>query len=215
MTENVTASPVNDTLDLKPCPFCGAQPRVMEIEDEGYRLWCHCGIETFPVLDKDSLASIWNHRFDADLQKLIEGVSDSEDSNGRRASALNSKIYLKPCPFCGAQPELLPCPNPDDEGYLVRCLCDSCFMVSKTVLQPTIEAAADAWNVRTSDHSSASTSYLKTIPFQMYACGTLLAAVGSGLHSGISYFFTSLGLAVMVGSVLLTVFTANERILND
>lgn len=52
---------------------------------------------------------------------------------------------LKPCPFCGRDPGIIPCPNPSDEGYFVCCLCGAGIML----LHPTAESAASVWNTRT------------------------------------------------------------------
>lgn len=62
---------------------------------------------------------------------------------------------LKPCPFCGCEPELHECSaGPINEsglpetGWFIRCLCDSGDICVETVWHPTIESVSAAWNRR-------------------------------------------------------------------
>lgn len=54
------------------------------------------------------------------------------------------KIELKPCPFCGCQPDVLKHPK----GWVVSCgNCSKCMAVV-TAPRSTMEHAANIWNTR-------------------------------------------------------------------
>lgn len=53
--------------DLKPCPFCGEMPRIIEHEYTGasntYGVRCRCGAQSFQFYEEPSLAAnAWNTR---------------------------------------------------------------------------------------------------------------------------------------------------------
>lgn len=67
--------------ELKPCPFCGKKPDVIEYSSYGsihYRVQCHaCGTGTRSVLAKARLSILWNTRHsDPMLEELAEKVAD-------------------------------------------------------------------------------------------------------------------------------------------
>ena len=55
-------------------------------------------------------------------------------------------IKLKPCPFCGREPEMVELPNNYSNEYFVRCTTDDC--VEQVMLYLSKEEAAEKWNRR-------------------------------------------------------------------
>lgn len=46
---------------IKHCPYCGAEAYLAEV-DEGFRVYCLCGVRTDIFKSKDKAASVWNAR---------------------------------------------------------------------------------------------------------------------------------------------------------
>ena len=55
---------------------------------------------------------------------------------------------LKPCPFCGGEPNLIVEKYPDGKDYCVKCINLVCLCNPETVHYDTKEEAEEAWNVR-------------------------------------------------------------------
>ncbi len=110
-------------------------------------------------------------------------------------------LKLKPCPFCGSQPQLRECPNPEDKGYYICCLCFPVQISVETLLQPTVEAAAAEWNTRAGNRSFQLSQ--QHIPFILFAAGSFLFSVGAGFNGGLAASFLSFGAALSVSSLFL------------
>jgi len=58
---------------------------------------------------------------------------------------------LEPCPFCGKIPKMWIMYSgnfPEQEGYLVRCREDECYIKPETPVYISSRLAVDAWNWR-------------------------------------------------------------------
>ena len=55
-------------------------------------------------------------------------------------------IKLKPCPFCGREPEMVELPYDYSNEYFVRCTTDNCVEQAMPYLSK--EEAAEKWNRR-------------------------------------------------------------------
>ncbi|WP_420207989.1 Lar family restriction alleviation protein [Candidatus Electronema sp. JC] len=161
MTEQTTFSA--SKFDLLPCSYCGKQPEL--VEEPRYYFNCPCSASIRHEYPSVGLAAEnWNfvndfskfskqHDEDYGWEPGCESVPDISPSRTlhgyREFSAVPGLLArLKPCPFCGAQPEILECPNPSDYGYFVRCLCHTADTFAETILQRTPEDAAAVWNRR-------------------------------------------------------------------
>lgn len=69
---------MGDPLELKPCPFCGASPIIVDVIDaEGFRVVCnHCGIRSKFYSSKDDLITAWNRRAADDEIARLSGERD-------------------------------------------------------------------------------------------------------------------------------------------
>lgn len=56
----------------------------------------------------------------------------------------------KPCPFCGAQPMVVPWPGGGRTGHLVRCFSTQCTALPRTTGATKVEAV-ERWNRRAPD----------------------------------------------------------------
>lgn len=136
--------------------------------------------------------------FDADLQ---------EEIGADNLRAIKSRIALKPCPFCGGQPGLLPSPDLEHHGYFVRCCCDSAH-----ILHPTVDEAVSSWNMRYCEQPPATgllslvPSYLRNAPFAMYVFGSLVSSIGMGLREGFPWFLSALGVCSVAGALTILCF---------
>ena len=61
-------------INLKPCPCCGNEAFYAEL-DEGFRIYCLCGVRTDVFKSKVKAASIWNYR------RLCSGKTQSENQS--------------------------------------------------------------------------------------------------------------------------------------
>ena len=53
----------NPCSELKPCPFCGREPKIEECEGWGYFIICECGIEQSELYkQKCDAVKHWNRR---------------------------------------------------------------------------------------------------------------------------------------------------------
>lgn len=117
---------------------------------------------------------------------------------GRSAGLCHDRFFvpkeilalIKPCPFCGEQPEVRECPDASSSGYFVRCpeLC------AETSLRSTVEDAVAAWNTR------ASRRWFDALchnPAVLYGSGALLLASGAGLDRGFPLFLVFSGTSLM------------------
>ena len=53
----------NPCSELKPCPFCGREPKIEECEGWGYFVICECGIEQSELYkQKCDAVKHWNRR---------------------------------------------------------------------------------------------------------------------------------------------------------
>ncbi len=118
-------------------------------------------------------------------------------------------LKLKPCPFCGSEPQLRECPNPEDKGYYICCLCFPVQISVETLLQPTAEAAAAEWNTRAENRSFQLSQ--QHVPFILFAAGSFLFSVGAGFNGGLAASFLSFGAAVAVSSLFLSSIDENLK----
>ncbi len=190
-----------ESFELEPSACCGAVADLHSDCDDSFFVLCtHCFSSYSSLPTPAAAVAFWNK-----TQKKKRRM------DSLRAEAAACAIPLKPCPFCGAQPEVLPCPNPDEEGFLIRCLCCS-STCAETSLMPTPTAAATAWNTRVKQPLfSAIPEYLNTIPSWVYLFGSLSVSIGFALKDGLPYFFSSFGTLSMLSAFLIYALQSNSH----
>lgn len=153
MNETTTRTAPDSEFDLLPCSFCGKQPEL--VEKPHYLFRCQCtdemSVATLCCSTSVKAAASWNRINDMSAaESPAEDISPSRTLHGYREFSAGPGLLarLKPCPFCGAQPDILECPNPSDYGYFVRCLCHTADTFAETILQRTPEDAIAVWNRR-------------------------------------------------------------------
>lgn len=63
-------------------------------------------------------------------------------------------IELKPCPFCGAKPSIIPHKTEFKNNpiiYSVGCLNINCFVNPETLTSHLLEGCVEVWNTRDGD----------------------------------------------------------------
>ena len=66
-------------------------------------------------------------------------------------TARSRKVNLKPCPFCGGQPEIVTPEETDGQYWFIACTNDNCWGIAGTELCDTETEAIDKWNRRDGD----------------------------------------------------------------
>ena len=112
-------------IKLKPCPFCGGEGDIVKIDNGSccYIQCQKCRRLTFNYNSPEGAAEAWNKAWD-------------------EIAAKQTKLELKPCPFCGGKAEVIGSGKYSD--YLAKC--SSCGATSE--YKSTPEEAAEAWNKR-------------------------------------------------------------------
>ncbi len=201
-----------ESFEVEPCARCGgaADLRLDSVSDTDHEhstfsVFC---IKCFNCLDSCISASslfvavkCWN-----------ETQQDQCRVNARRSEAAVCAIPLKPCPFCGAQPEVLPSSNPDEEGFYVCCVCKGLKTCAETFVFPSAGGAAIAWNTRVKQSLfPAIPEYLNTIPSWVYLFGSLSVSIGFALKDGLPYFFSAFGTLSMLAAFLIYALQSNSH----
>jgi hypothetical protein len=198
------------SVKLHPCHVCGRQPVLLAENDDAFQYRCQCAEElsvgTGSFSTAERAAAEWNCINEPCGSPLLH----------IKVSGHSLASLLKPCPFCEGKPELHKCPNgpigldaQEEEGWFVRCLCDSGDTVAETVWQPTVRAAVDAWNTRAAKQQPF--LLRQHVPFGLFCAGAFLFSVGAGFSSGAAGFFLSLGASVALSSLILAENVAESK----
>ena len=190
------------------CAYCGVEPDFIEEEGPAYFFSCSC--PDYRPLGKvaslEQAVDIWNFSncfFDV---AYAEGNPHYSPAAGlchdRFFVPKEISSMIKPCPFCGEQPEVRKCPDPSSVGYLIRCLCSTDICV-ETILLPSVQQAVAAWNTRTSKRwCGIDIQALRQNPAVIYGAGSLLFASGAGLEQGLPLFLVFSGACLMIYQLL-------------
>lgn len=123
---------------------------------------------------------------------------------------------VEPCGLCGGSADLF---ADDDDSFFV--LCTECCTSYSSV--PSASAAVKYWNEKqqknrrilddfcSTSHFSESRdsrftvpAYLKNVPFQVFSLGAFLLSISFGMKHGIPYFFSSIGVTLIIASFFIS-----------
>lgn len=116
--------------ELKPCPRCKREAKIINVDDIGYFILCDCGIVLMKggvaFKNKEILELLWNIRHDRTL-----------DDNG-----------FKTCYFCGKSADVMYDneSEPTDTYCYLLCDCGMEFYNSETSWFDNDEKLKESWN---------------------------------------------------------------------
>lgn len=103
MTDSTRSESRSDD-GLKPCPFCGEQPALRQLERDGWEINHRCGALTVSVVYwmKERVISSWNRRFDVSELGTVSTYDVLVDARDciENLTALVEKpapTYVEPC----------------------------------------------------------------------------------------------------------------------
>lgn len=88
---------------------------------------------------------LWECKFVSyeDARRMIEEKERKDEKTVR-----TMKVELKPCPFCGGQPEIVTPEETDGQYWFIACTNDNCWGIAVSDFCETESEAIDKWNHR-------------------------------------------------------------------